>query len=263
MTFTAYLQSRRYRPATVEHYTTVATRYESGLLRTEDLGRSTWRIVTSALKHYADFLGDAGGKVRELLARIEEPAAKNRRPERPLEPEEYGKLKAAIDEEPEPDRSVLAAILHSGLRIGDVFGIERSAVVEAKKSGILFLECKGGTMREYPYQVLRDHVEPLLGLRWKRFYEVLADDPKAAYQRVYYRLRICAVRAGIDPKKMHPHLLRRTFAFYALKTTQNVEAVRQLLGHSSIATTQRYINSVDVPGMEKLIGEIDEKRFGK
>src|SRR5690606_16972980 len=40
---------------------------------------------------------------------------------------------------------------------------------------------------------------------------------------------------------VHPHQLRHTAATLALTDGTNIEVVRDMLGHSSLATTQRYV----------------------
>jgi len=263
-TFRAYLISKRLRPATVESYCGVMLRYGRGELAMQGMSWGAWQTAHSALLQYAAFLGEEEGEpVRAFLSRLEEPQRTPRRAERILSPTEYAAIREEIENESEPVRSVLAVVYHTGLRVGDVLQIDRSAVKDAMTTGLLVLEVKGGTIREYAWKVVRDHIEPLLGLRWRRLYEVMKETPKSAYNQLYYRLRIVAERAGVPKKKIHPHLLRRTFAYYALDATGNMEDVRQLLGHTSIATTQRYVNSLNVERIEGLMGKIDEKRFGE
>lgn len=48
-------------------------------------------------------------------------------------------------------------------------------------------------------------------------------------------------RAGIP--QLHPHLLRHTAASLALASGASMEAVRAMLGHASLATTQKYVRA--------------------
>ncbi len=57
---------------------------------------------------------------------------------------------------------------------------------------------------------------------------------------------LAAHQAGIHAKRVTPHALRHTFAIPALRLHGNVMAVSKLLGHRSVATTQRYLDHLAV-----------------
>jgi integrase/recombinase XerC len=53
------------------------------------------------------------------------------------------------------------------------------------------------------------------------------------------RLQAQALQAGL-PTRVHPHMLRHSFASHVLQSSGDLRAVQELLGHASIGTTQRY-----------------------
>jgi len=56
---------------------------------------------------------------------------------------------------------------------------------------------------------------------------------------VNLRLKALAQGQGLDAS-IHPHMLRHSFATHVLQSSQDLRAVQEMLGHSSIATTQVY-----------------------
>jgi len=58
-------------------------------------------------------------------------------------------------------------------------------------------------------------------------------------RRIQKILDRCARKAGIE-KRVHPHILRHTFATHLLDGGADLRVVQELLGHAQLATTQVY-----------------------
>ena len=76
---------------------------------------------------------------------------------------------------------------------------------------------------------------------------------KLTRQFIFKMLRESAAKAGIN-KTIHPHILRHSFATELIRSGANIIAVKEMMGHTSIRSTEVYIN-LDTKDLRKTLFE--------
>ena len=145
------------------------------------------------------------------------------------------------------DRAMLELMYASGLRVSELVELPLAAL--NPRQGVLRVTGKGG----------KDRLVPVGELALERIAAYLADarpelakgrQPAALFlskrgegmtrQMFWTLVKRYALKVGINPKRISPHVLRHSFATHLLNHGADLRALQMLLGHSSLSTTQIY-----------------------
>jgi len=142
------------------------------------------------------------------------------------------------------DQAMLELFYSSGLRLAELVGLNMGDIDAAE--GEARVTGKGHKMRIVP--VGRQALQALaqwLGVRaqlapaGENALFVSRRGRRLSASAVQQRVRQVARRRGLDAR-VHPHMLRHSFATHLLESSGNLRAVQEMLGHANIATTQIY-----------------------
>jgi integrase/recombinase XerD len=143
------------------------------------------------------------------------------------------------------DKAMLEVMYASGLRVSELLNLKRSQINYQK--GIITIYGKGNKERRIPIgdYAIEYVIKYIEGSRYKN---INRDSPYLFLNRYgkpisrqffFLRIKKYAKRVGID-RSISPHTLRHCFATHMLENGAELRAVQEMLGHTSIATTQIY-----------------------
>ncbi|MFK7840933.1 MAG: tyrosine recombinase [Sphingorhabdus sp.] len=136
--------------------------------------------------------------------------------------------------------AILELLYGSGLRASELVDLRRSSISADKP--YLIVKGKGGKERLVPIsQQARTAVR-----RWLEYVDLKekwlfpSRTGHISRVRLFQIIKEHAGKAGINPAKISPHVLRHAFATHLLEGGADLRALQTLLGHSDISTTQIY-----------------------
>jgi len=157
------------------------------------------------------------------------------------------------------DRAILELLFSAGLRVSELTGLNRDRVdlksrefsVRGKgdKVRVVFVS-DGAAKTLQKYLDKRTDIDPALFVRDEKSQIKFASKKTSEKKKNTSSLRLTprsiqrivkhyATKAGII-KEVHPHTLRHSFATDLLMNGADIRSVQEMLGHSSITTTQVY-----------------------
>ncbi len=217
------------------------------LMHAKGLAPRTLALMLSAWRGYFHWLVRHRGFRANPVVGIRAPRAARPLP-KALSVEAAQRL---LDEAPEGaalmrDAAMFELLYSSGLRRAELIALNVDDGGLDLREAEVTVTGKGARTRTVPVgaracQALKRWLEARaqLAAPGERALFVGARGKRIGASLVGARLRAWARRRGLS-ERVHPHMLRHSFASHMLQSSQDLRAVQELLGHASISTTQIY-----------------------
>lgn len=223
----------------------LAELHERGL-SARSVGRSL-----AALRTYFSFLVAEGVVPSNPATLVSHPRC-SRRPPEVVHRDDLETLFESFVDSPagRRDRAAVELLYAAGLRVGELVGLDLADVKLRER--LLRVRGKGRKERVVPFgrraaaavvAYLPDRARWLRGATLSaRSGEPLLVNQRGGRlsDRSVRRALAAAVRRTADLHRLHPHALRHAFATHLLEAGMDLRAIQELLGHSSLGTTQVY-----------------------
>jgi integrase/recombinase XerD len=149
------------------------------------------------------------------------------------------------------DRALVELLYGAGLRVSEAVGLEKGGVDLEER--LVRSIGKGGKERIVPLgrsaaDALRRYLSrgrPFLDIRHRPELFLNARGGGLTRAGAFLILRRLAEKAGLEPARIHPHLLRHSFATHLLEGGADLRSVQEMLGHADLATTELYTHVTD------------------
>lgn len=146
---------------------------------------------------------------------------------------------------------LLEVLYASGLRVSELIALP--AATARMQGDTITVRGKGNKERLVPLggaarQAMRNYLKLLAetkngGTKW--LFPSFGASGHMTRQHAARELKALAQAAGLDPRKMSPHVLRHAFASHLLANGADLRVVQALLGHADVSTTQIYTHVLD------------------
>jgi integrase/recombinase XerD len=222
-------------------------------LRAAGLSGATIARRVASLRSFFRHLVLIGAADANPAADLDLPRRARRLP-RVLSPSEVERLiDAAAGTTPRTlrDRALVELLYGAGLRVGEAVVLDKGGVDLDQR--LVRTIGKGGKERVVPVgreavEALRRYLgrgRPHLDRRHRPELFLNAQGGPLTRAGAFLLLRKLAAKAGLEPERVHPHLLRHSFATHLLEGGADLRSVQEMLGHADLATTELYTHVTD------------------
>jgi integrase/recombinase XerD len=222
-------------------------------LRAAGLSSATIARRVAALRSFFRHQMLLGTRGDNPAAELDLPRRQSRLP-RTLSPAEAERLiEAAAGTTPRAhrDRALVELLYGAGLRVSEAVGLAKADV--DLENRIVRAIGKGNKERVVPIgrpavEAVRRYLSrgrPFLDARHRPELFLNARGGALTRAGAFLILRRLAAKAGLDAERVHPHLLRHSFATHLLEGGADLRSVQEMLGHADLATTEIYTHVSD------------------
>lgn len=226
----------------------------------KSLAHITQRKRLTCIKTFYRYLLKAEAVLSDPTSDMELPKIRDQLPKDILTKKEIGKLLSAPDLESTfgiRNRAILEVFYSTGIRVSELCSLSLEDL--DLRNAELQVKGKGGKERIVPLgEVVCDYLDLYLAESRQKLASadqkilfVTKSGRKFHYTGVCHLVRAYREKAGMK-KKATPHCLRHTCATHLLKGKADIRQIQKILGHASIATTQRYTR-VEITDLKKVL----------
>ena len=286
--FLTWFTQMEQRPPTLADLHPITLVGYRGMLQETLAATSTINTHLSALRSWCEWLTQQGyletnpAARLKLVGRTEEPAPAA------LEPKQVNALLRAVQRTRYPLRNnaIVQMMIQTGMRIGECAALQWGDIEMGERKGRVRIRSgKGDKTRFVPLnqsarQALADYAAPLLEVEprlkavatvWQNVdaLEPLWKSERSTPLSIREMSRMIGqaiqqtVSLGLVPAEATPHSLRHTFATrYLLRHPGDLVGLARLLGHTSIQTTQIYVQPTEAE-MARRVSQIDLNAYAR
>ena len=257
MNFAAFVRGRRRAPedATTQHI--------EGYLRDlsgRGMAATTQARQLSAIRRFFRFLIDEDVRKDDPVATIDAPSVGRSLPKY-LSEDDVDRLLTAVHAWPGDEGVRFTALMEilyaSGLRVSELVGLPLSALTGDGR--MLIVRGKGDKERMVPlsepamaaiesYRSVRNRFMPkgrTAHVAEPFMFPSRGKEGHLTRARFGQLLKELAISAGLDHRRVSPHVLRHSFASHMLAHGADLRSLQQMLGHADISTTQIYTHVLE------------------
>ncbi|MDI3472464.1 MAG: integrase/recombinase XerD [Thermotogaceae bacterium] len=226
----------------------------------------TQNRALSVIRSFCKFLQDRGYITENPAKQVEFAKVRTKNPVF-LTDEELTKLRKVLEAEKDDliglrNKTIVKLFVSTGLRVSELVNLKVEDVNLDDSGAVLEVRRKGQEM-DYVYvnKKTTQDLAKYLNLRKKMSlshnYLFISKNYRPLDRSNVYRLvKNIFFKAGIEKKKMGPHVLRHTFATILMKSNVSIYKIKRLMNHKQLSTTERYLHVVE-DDLRKTVEEID------
>jgi integrase/recombinase XerD len=222
-------------------------------LRAEGLAASTLARRTAAARGFFAHLVLIGARDDNPAAAVDLPRRLRKLPRTLSAAEAERLVGAAAGTTPRSmrDHALVELLYGAGLRVGEAVGLGKTDVDLDER--LVRATGKGGKERIVPLgrpaaDAVRRYLargRPHLDRRHRPDLFLNAQGGALTRAGAFLILKRLAEKAGLEPQRVHPHLLRHSFATHLLEGGADLRSVQEMLGHADLSTTELYTHVSD------------------